>query len=82
MTHRDDLDQLMKLAKTDLVEAAEKLLVLVKRERPDQGALNMFEYRMWQRWWNNDFDDEQTRLTSEETINLLNAWHKMDRMEA
>lgn len=79
MTQRDDLDQIMRLAKTDLVEAGEKLLALVRRERPDQGALTINEYRMVQRWWDNDFDDEQTRLTSKETVDLLNGWFKLDR---
>lgn len=74
-----DLARLMKLAKTDIDEASKQLLELVRKERPDQGALTLHEYRMWQRWMNNDFDDEQTKLTSQETVYLLNAWFKMKR---
>lgn len=74
-----DLARLMTLAKTDLPEAGRQLMALVKRERPDQGALTRNEYRMMERWWNNDFDDEIDHLTSQETIDLLNAWYKTDR---
>jgi len=81
MTHRDDLDRLVELGKTDIKEAGRQLLQLVRKERPDQGALSVVEYRMMERWWNNDFDDEQTYLTSEETVNLINAWYKMDRQK-
>jgi len=74
-----DLARLMTLAKTDLAEAGRQLMELVKRERPDQGALTWREYRMMERWWNNDFDDEIDHLTSQETIDLLNGWYKTDR---
>ena len=74
-----DLARLMTLAKTDLAEAGRQLMALVKRERPDQNALSRNEYRMMERWWNNDFDDEIDHLTGSETIALLNAWFKLDR---
>lgn len=76
-----DLMRLQALAKTDLAEAGRQLMQLVKRERPDQGALTRNEYRMMERWWNNDFDDEVDHLTSQETQDLLSAWHKMDRLQ-
>lgn len=45
---------------------------------PYAAPLTRKEAAMWRHWQANDFPDDQTRLTHEETTLLLNVFFKLD----
>lgn len=54
----------------------ERLAAEMRRTDPDYQPLTRDEATMMQRHDNNDFPDDQERLTHTQTVDLLNGWAK------